>query len=44
MQAFQDGLYFVFVDDVQIEALEHGLELREDSQILFLRLTALVGG
>ncbi|MBC7645993.1 MAG: hypothetical protein H7095_02615 [Pseudopedobacter sp.] len=44
LQAFEDGLYFVFVDDAQIEKLEQTLELREDSQILFLRLTALVGG
>ena len=44
LQAFEDGLYFVFIDDAQIEKLEQTLELREDSQILFLRLTALVGG
>ena len=44
IQAFQDGLYFVFNGETQIEYLTDvlNLELRQD--IMFLRLVALVGG
>jgi hypothetical protein len=44
LQAFEDGLYYVFLDDEQIENLEQPLQFREDSQLLFLRLVPLVGG
>lgn len=44
LQAFGDGLYYVFLDDVQIESLEQPLTLRPDSTLLLLRLTALAGG
>ena len=40
--AFKDGLYFLFVNEVQIEDLEERVvEVRE---VLFVRLTALAGG
>ncbi len=44
IQAFQDGLYYVFSGETQIEYLTDvvNLELRQD--IMFLRLVALVGG
>jgi hypothetical protein len=42
--AFNDGIYFVFVDDVQQENLDAELFLRPDSQITFLRLIPLAGG
>ncbi len=44
IQAFQDGLYYVFNGETQIEYLTDvvSLELRQD--IMFLRLVALVGG
>jgi hypothetical protein len=44
VQAFQDGLYYVFNGETQIEYLTDvvNLELRQD--IMFLRLVALVGG
>ncbi len=44
IQAFQDGLYYVFNGETQIEYLSDvvNLELRQD--IVFLRLVALVGG
>lgn len=44
IQAFQDGLYYVFNGETQIEYLTDvvNLELRQD--IMFLRLVALVGG
>ncbi|WP_424949850.1 hypothetical protein [Deinococcus sp.] len=44
LRAFGDGLYYVFLDDMQIESLEQPLTLRPDSTLLLLRLTALAGG
>ncbi|KAM3116374.1 hypothetical protein [Phormidesmis sp. 146-33] len=44
LQAFTDGLYFVFLDEQQQENLEDVVRLRPDSQLLFLRLVPLVGG
>ncbi|PTA68443.1 hypothetical protein C8263_07830 [Deinococcus arcticus] len=44
LTAFRDGLYYVFVDDEQIEALDAPLTLRPDSTLLLVRLTALAGG
>lgn len=44
IQAFEDGLYFVFVDEVQQTNLDSEIFLKTDSKVVFLRLTALVGG
>jgi hypothetical protein len=44
LQAFEDGLYFVFVDDVQQTSLDREVFLKTNSKVVFLRLTALVGG
>lgn len=44
LQAFEDGLYFVFIDDVQQTNLDGEVFLKTDSRVVFLRLTALVGG
>lgn len=44
LTAFRDGLYFVFIDDVQIENLDAPVHITPGSQLLFLRLTPLVGG
>jgi hypothetical protein len=44
LQAFEDELYFVFVDDEQIETLDAIAPLTPNSQLLFLRLVPLVGG
>jgi len=44
LQAFEDGLYFVFIDDVQVEALDSEVVLRPDSRMTFVRLVALAGG
>jgi hypothetical protein len=44
LQAFEDGLYFVFIDDEQIERLDAIAPLKPASQLLFLRLVPLVGG
>ena len=44
LQAFEDGLYYVFVDGEQQTALEATLYLRPDSTVTFVRLVALAGG
>ena len=44
LQACEDGLYFVFVDEVQQNSLENEVFLKANSKVVFLRLTALVGG
>lgn len=44
IQAFEDGLFFTFVDQTQIESLDTPLSLHENSRVTFLRLVALVGG
>jgi hypothetical protein len=42
--AFEDGLYFVFVDDEQIASLDTSLNITPDSRVTFVRLVALAGG
>jgi hypothetical protein len=44
LQAFEDGFYYVFIDDEQFDNLEQSFSLKENSQMLFLRLVPLVGG
>lgn len=44
LRAFEDGLYFVFVDEVQYTKLDDPVPLRAESRMLFLRLVALAGG
>ncbi|WP_235692750.1 hypothetical protein [Deinococcus aquaedulcis] len=44
LTGFGDGLYYVFVDDEQVETLDTPLTLRPDSTLLLVRLTALTGG
>ncbi|MFC4456410.1 hypothetical protein [Deinococcus sonorensis] len=44
LTAFGDGLYYVFVDDRQLQQLDEPVTLRPDSTLLLLRLTALAGG
>jgi hypothetical protein len=44
LQAFQDGFYLVFIDDKQQEDLTAVVKLNANSELLFLRLTPLVGG
>lgn len=43
-QAFEDGLFYMFVNDVQVEILDQPVGDQEDMDLLFLRLTPLVGG
>lgn len=44
LQAFEDGLYFVFVDGKQRTALDDQVQLGPGSQVTFVRLVALAGG
>lgn len=44
MEAFEDGFYFIFIDDKQQDNLDQQVTLKADSQVLFLRLVPLVGG
>jgi hypothetical protein len=44
LQAFEDGLYFVFIDEVQQTHLDSEVLLKANSKVIFLRLTALAGG
>ena len=42
--AFEDGLYYVFVDDEHQQGLNEPVRLRTESRVTFLRLVALAGG
>lgn len=44
LQAFEDGLYYVFLDDVQQESLDQTVIVGADSHLMFVRLIALAGG
>jgi hypothetical protein len=44
LQAFEDGLYYVFLDNTQLEALDQDILVSNESRLLFVRLVALVGG
>jgi hypothetical protein len=42
--AFEDGFYYVFIDDQQIEGLDTPVYVNEQSVMTFIRLVPLVGG
>lgn len=44
LQAFEDGLYYVFINDAQKESLEDTFLVGLDTRVTFLRLVALAGG
>lgn len=44
VEAFTDGLFFVFVDDIQIEELDAPVVIRQESTLRLVRLVALAGG
>jgi hypothetical protein len=44
LQAFEDGLYYVFIDGVQPAGLDSEVYLNPDSRVTFIRLVALAGG
>lgn len=43
LQAFEDGLFAVFLDDEQIESLDSDLSFTETTVFSFIRLTFLAG-
>ncbi len=44
LQAFEDGLFLVAVDDRQHRELDRQVFLQADNRITFIRLTLLAGG
>ena len=44
LEAFGDGLFFAFVDDVQVEDLDAPLSVSPESTLRLVRLVALAGG
>lgn len=44
LQAFEDGIYLVAIDDQQCRDLDSEIFLSEDSRVTFIRLTLLAGG
>jgi hypothetical protein len=44
LTAFEDGFYYVFVNDAQVEQLDHTFHTGEVTDVLFIRLTPLAGG
>jgi hypothetical protein len=43
-EAFEDGLFFVVIDDEQVEKIDQQVYLKPDSRVTFIRLTPLAGG
>ena len=44
LQAFEDGVYYVFVDDAQKQFLSDTFVVGPETRVTFLRLVALAGG
>lgn len=44
LQAFEDGIYLVVIDEEQQTKLDRQVYLNDDSQITFIRLAMLSGG
>lgn len=44
LQAYTDGLYYVFVDGTQLTELEQEVTVAPASRVTFIRLVALAGG
>lgn len=44
VSAFHDGLYYMFLNDVQVEDLNEDISQKEVHDVLFVRLTPLAGG
>jgi hypothetical protein len=44
LQAFEDGLYLVIIDEQEHKSLDSQVYLQPDSRITFVRLTLLAGG
>ena len=43
IQSYEDGIYRIFLNDEEVEALSDSINLRQDDIITFIRLTMLSG-
>jgi hypothetical protein len=43
LQAFEDGLYLVIIDEIKYESLNQQVFISEESRMTFIRLTMLSG-
>ncbi|MCA1318399.1 hypothetical protein LC085_00630 [Bacillus tianshenii] len=43
IQAFEDGLYRVFITEEEAKQLDAPLEIAEDAEVVFIRMTMLTG-
>lgn len=43
LQAYEDGMFLVFIDDQEITTLDTAIQLKKDQNITFLRMTFLTG-
>lgn len=43
LQAFEDGIYRIFLNDKELEKLEAPMNARENDSLTFIRLTMLAG-
>lgn len=43
LQDYQDGLFRLFVDGIEYDSLEKELELKEGSEVVFIRFVMLAG-
>ena len=41
--AHQDGLFVVFIDGIEVKDLQAAIQLRQDTELVFIRLTFLAG-
>jgi hypothetical protein len=44
LQAFEDGLYLVVLDEQEVRKLDQQVALQPESRVTFVRLTMLAGG
>lgn len=42
-QAFKDGLFLVFIDDKEIKSLNENINIRQNSQLVFIKLCMYTG-
>ncbi len=43
LQAFEDGIFVVFIDDDEVKTIKEPLAIKESSSITFIRMTFLTG-
>jgi len=44
LQAFQQNGFFILIDNCQVNDLDELIEIKEDTQIAFIKLIPLIGG